>query len=44
MNKYIHLLAPGKKFKLLLAEDGSDKGAGLVAAIALRLKQRFSQT
>lgn len=44
MNKYIHLLAPEKKFRLLLAEDGSGKGAGLVAAIALRLKQRFSET
>ncbi|XP_021920962.1 hexokinase-1-like [Zootermopsis nevadensis] len=44
MNKYIRLLAPGKKFRLLLAEDGSGKGAGLVAAIALRLKQRFSDT
>lgn len=44
MNKYIRLLAPGKKFRLLLAEDGSGKGAGLVAAIALRLKQRFSET
>jgi hypothetical protein len=32
------------QFRLLLAEDGSGKGAGLVAAIALRLKQRFSET
>jgi len=32
------------QFQLLLAEDGSGKGAGLVAAIALRLKQRFSET
>ena len=32
------------QFQLLLAEDGSGKGAGLVAAIALRLKQRFTET
>jgi hypothetical protein len=32
------------QFRLLLAEDGSGKGAGLVAAIAVRLKQRFSET
>ncbi|XP_047112829.1 hexokinase-1-like [Schistocerca piceifrons] len=44
MNKYIQLLAPGKKFRLLLAEDGSGKGAGIVAAIALRLKERFQET
>ncbi|XP_069680567.1 hexokinase-1-like isoform X2 [Periplaneta americana] len=44
INKYIRLLAPGKKFRLLLAEDGSGKGAGLVAAIAQRLNQRFSDT
>lgn len=41
MNKYIHLLAPGKKFRLMLAEDGSGKGAALVAAIAIRLKRRL---
>ena len=28
------------QFKLMLAEDGSGKGAGLVAAIARRLKQK----
>ncbi|XP_046742433.1 hexokinase type 2-like [Diprion similis] len=41
MNQYIHLLAPGCKFKLMHAEDGSGKGAALVAAIALRLKKRL---
>ncbi|XP_071439934.1 hexokinase-4-like [Hetaerina americana] len=40
MNKYISLLAPGRKFQLMLAEDGSGKGAALVAAIAKRLKKR----
>jgi len=46
----LHLLVSGNyinnlfQFQLLLAEDGSGKGAGLVAAIALRLKQRFSET
>ncbi|KAG8228011.1 hypothetical protein J437_LFUL003646 [Ladona fulva] len=41
MNKYIHLLAPGKKFRLMLAEDGSGKGAALAAAIAKRLRRRL---
>lgn len=40
MERYISLMAPDRKFKLMLAEDGSGKGAGLVAAIARRLKQR----
>ncbi|XP_046391832.1 hexokinase-2-like [Ischnura elegans] len=40
MNKYISLLAPGRKFQLMLAEDGSGKGAALIAAIAVRLKKR----
>jgi hexokinase len=31
---YITVLAPGRKFNLILAEDGSGKGAGLVAAVA----------
>ncbi|XP_020706631.1 hexokinase-1-like [Athalia rosae] len=42
MHQYISLLSPGRKFKLMHAEDGSGKGAALVAAIALRLKQRLS--
>ncbi|XP_033226720.1 hexokinase-2-like [Belonocnema kinseyi] len=41
MNQYISLLAPGRKFKLMNVEDGSGKGAALVAAIAQRLKKRF---
>lgn len=40
MEKYISAMAPDRKFKLMLAEDGSGKGAGLVAAIARRLQQR----
>lgn len=42
MKQYISSMAPGKNFKLMLAEDGSGKGAGLVAAIASRLKQKAS--
>ncbi|XP_066598065.1 hexokinase type 2-like isoform X1 [Prorops nasuta] len=41
MYKYIRLLAPGRKFKLVLAEDGSGKGAALVSAIAQRLQRRI---
>jgi len=37
MNKNITEMSGGKNFKLILAEDGSGKGAGLVAAIACRL-------
>nr|CAD7196937.1 unnamed protein product [Timema douglasi] len=44
MNKYIKLLAPGRKFQMLLAEDGSGKGAGLVAAIALKLRKRLQDS
>lgn len=40
MEKYIAEMAPNNKFKLMLAEDGSGKGAGLVAAIARRLKHK----
>lgn len=36
LEDYISLLAPGRKFKLILAEDGSGKGAGLVAAVAVQ--------
>lgn len=39
MEKYIAAMAPANKFKLMLAEDGSGKGAGLIAAIASRLKK-----
>ncbi|XP_044011058.1 hexokinase-2-like isoform X2 [Aphidius gifuensis] len=41
MNQYISLLAPARKFKLIHAQDGSGKGAAIVAAIALKLKKRF---
>ena len=50
LSSQLHLFVSGIyinnlfQFQLLLAEDGSGKGAGLVAAIALRLKQRFSGT
>lgn len=40
MQKYITLLAPEHKFSLLLAEDGSGKGAALTAAVAQRLSLR----
>ncbi|XP_024882921.1 hexokinase-like, partial [Temnothorax curvispinosus] len=41
MKQYISLLAPGRKFKIIHAEDGSGKGAALVSAIAQRLKKRL---
>ncbi|XP_018309346.1 hexokinase type 2 isoform X2 [Mycetomoellerius zeteki] len=42
MKQYISLLCtPGRKFKLIHAEDGSGKGAALVSAIAHRLKKRL---
>lgn len=37
--KYTSQLVPDKEFRLILAEDGSGKGAGLVAAIATRLRK-----
>ncbi|CAL1279146.1 unnamed protein product [Larinioides sclopetarius] len=37
MEKFIATLAPGKKFQMILAEDGSGKGAGLVAAVVTSL-------
>ncbi|GFX77185.1 hexokinase type 2 [Trichonephila clavipes] len=37
MRKFIATLAPKKKFELILAEDGSGKGAGLVAAVVTSL-------
>jgi hexokinase len=40
LEDYITQLAPGRKFKLILAEDGSGKGAGLVAAVALKQVQQ----
>ncbi|XP_076628998.1 hexokinase type 2 [Colletes latitarsis] len=41
INQYIPLLAPEHKFKIIHAEDGSGKGAALVAAIAHRLQERM---
>lgn len=40
LEKYTTMLAPERKRKFLLAEDGSGKGAGLVAAIAEKLRLR----
>ncbi|XP_052122312.1 hexokinase-2 [Frankliniella occidentalis] len=40
LEKYTSMLAPKRKRKFLLAEDGSGKGAGLVAAIAEKLRLR----
>lgn len=40
MCDFIAEMAPGKKFKLILVEDGSGKGAGLVAAIAVKLRNK----
>ncbi|XP_064487173.1 hexokinase-2-like [Ornithodoros turicata] len=39
MTEYISTMAPNRPFKLMLAEDGSGKGAGLVAAVADRLRR-----
>ncbi|KAH7937263.1 hypothetical protein HPB49_009873 [Dermacentor silvarum] len=39
MTEFITVLAPNRPFKLMLAEDGSGKGAGLVAAVADRLRR-----
>ncbi|XP_050461913.1 hexokinase-2-like [Cataglyphis hispanica] len=41
MKQYISLLSSGRQFKLIHAEDGSGKGAALVAAIAQRLQKRL---
>ncbi|XP_076226512.1 hexokinase-2 [Nomia melanderi] len=41
IKQYISLLAPDHKFKINHAEDGSGKGAALVAAIAQRLQKRI---
>lgn len=40
MEKISALITPGLKFKLMLSEDGSGKGAALVAAVAHRLLTR----
>ncbi|XP_011261297.1 hexokinase-2 [Camponotus floridanus] len=41
IKQYISLLTPGRQFKLIHAEDGSGKGAALIAAIAQRLQKRL---
>ncbi|XP_070160247.1 hexokinase type 2 [Polyergus mexicanus] len=41
MKQYISLLTSGRQFKLIHAEDGSGKGAALIAAIAQRLQKRL---
>lgn len=35
------LIAPGYKFELMLSEDGSGRGAALVAAVAARKKNEL---
>lgn len=42
MKKYISLLAPRHKFKLIHVKDGSGKGAALVSAIAQRIEKRLA--
>ncbi|KOC63493.1 Hexokinase-2 [Habropoda laboriosa] len=42
IKQYIPLLAPKHEFKMIHAEDGSGKGAALVAAIAQRLQERLN--
>lgn len=41
MEKFIAFLAPKYKFQLILAEDGSGKGAAIASAIAKRLEQTY---
>ena len=41
MTDFIGEMIPGKKFKMILAEDGSGKGAGLVAAVAMKLRNKL---
>lgn len=38
MKEAMEELAPGNKIKMKLSEDGSGKGAAIVAAVACRLK------
>ncbi|KAK9506206.1 hypothetical protein O3M35_008181 [Rhynocoris fuscipes] len=42
INKFVKLLAPAYEFRLLLAEDGSGKGAAIASAIALRLQKSYT--
>lgn len=44
MMKKIAQFAPNYKCKMILAEDGSGKGAGLVAAVAVRLDRKKTVT
>lgn len=43
IQQYISILTPCRKFKLIHTQDGSGKGAALVAAIAQRLKKRLEE-
>lgn len=40
LEDYVALLSPGRKFQLILAEDGSGKGSGLVAAVVEKQKAK----
>ncbi|RWS24610.1 Hexokinase-2-like protein [Leptotrombidium deliense] len=42
VKKISELVHPAYKFDLMLSEDGSGRGAALVAAVAVRQKRRFS--
>jgi len=43
MELFIKELAPNNKFQMILAEDGSGKGAGLVAAVVTSLDKSVLQ-
>ncbi|KAJ8928392.1 hypothetical protein NQ314_019057 [Rhamnusium bicolor] len=44
MEKIKELIDPSIEFDLMLSEDGSGRGAALVAAVAARLQKQHSQT
>lgn len=41
--KIIELINPGVEFELMLSEDGSGRGAALVAAVAVRQQQQLKE-
>lgn len=41
IESFLKEMLPNRKFHVMLAEDGSGKGAALAAAIALRIRKRF---